>query len=135
MRKHPLDREMGLAGVGRAEHGRDAGAGSAAGADRLERRGKTHESWKFLRRLKLKHCFTMRRLRGRGLSSGTSLERNGPESLTPVLARRMTATCSVDSHAAAPDQVPLRPVTAKATSHSLIARVESESGKSQAARI
>jgi hypothetical protein len=28
MRHHPLDRQMRLAGIGRTEHGRDAGAGS-----------------------------------------------------------------------------------------------------------
>ena len=33
MRQHPLDREMGLAGVGRPEHGGDAGAGSPSIGD------------------------------------------------------------------------------------------------------
>ena len=34
MREHPLDREMGLAGIGRPEHGGDAGAGSPFLAER-----------------------------------------------------------------------------------------------------
>src|SRR5450631_4316936 len=40
----------------------------------------------FLRRRAFEMCFTLRRHRGRGLSSGTSPERIAPESLTPMLS-------------------------------------------------
>ena len=45
MRQHPLDREMGLAGIGRPEHGGDAGAGNPS----VGKRG---------RRLTKRPCFT-----------------------------------------------------------------------------
>jgi hypothetical protein len=73
----------------------------------------------------------MRRLEGRGLSLGTVKERNAPESVTPIRARRATATCSVDSHGPALDQVGLRCRTAGTSVHLLIAGVESEVSESQ----
>src|SRR4051794_31584033 len=77
-------------------------------------------------------CFTMRRFQGRDLSLGTVTERNAPESLTPIRSRRETATCSVDSHGSALDQVGLRCRKVCACACLLIAGVESEAGKSQA---
>ena len=74
----------------------------------------------------------MRRLQERDLSLGTVKERNAPESLTPIRARPKTATCSVDSQGAALDQVGLRGLRAWTNAYLLIARVESEAGKSQA---
>src|ERR1700682_184844 len=125
MRQHPLDREMGLAGVGRPEHRGDARAGRPflaerrreshnlqvflfiAGAFRhCERSEAIHGQrrkngllrrcaprndektlnsfvvWHHLRRF----CFTMRRIDGRGLSSGTVKERIVPESVTRALS-------------------------------------------------
>src|ERR1051326_5922913 len=77
----------------------------------------------------------MRRRTRADLSLGTVKERNGPESLTRCVAGPPAATCSVDRHAAAPDQVRHRPATTRLTPHLLIARVESEAAKSQAIRI
>jgi hypothetical protein len=74
----------------------------------------------------------MRRFQGRDLSLGTVKERNAPESLTPIRAGLATATCSVDSHAGALDQVGLRCRKVCASAYLLIAGVESEAGKSQA---
>jgi hypothetical protein len=74
----------------------------------------------------------MRRLEGRGLSLGTVTERNAPESLTRIVLGSTTATCSVDSHGSALDQVGLRCQRARTKAHLLIARVESEAGESQA---
>jgi hypothetical protein len=50
MRHHPLDREMGLAGIGRPEHGGNAGAGRPfiGGCERGCRKG--HILLGFLRR-------------------------------------------------------------------------------------
>ena len=48
MRQHPLDRQMGLAGIGRPEHGGDAGAGSPCVGKRGRRRRKGHVCWRFL---------------------------------------------------------------------------------------
>ena len=74
----------------------------------------------------------MRRLEGRGLSLGTVKERNAPESVTPIRSRAATATCSVDSHGPALDQVGLQCRKAWTSVHLLIAGVESEAGESQA---
>ena len=43
MREHPLDREMGLAGIGRAEHGGDASAAVASVASNAGRKGNGHQ--------------------------------------------------------------------------------------------
>jgi hypothetical protein len=74
----------------------------------------------------------MRRLGGRGLSLGTGPERNAPESVTPIRPRPATATCSVDSHGPALDQVGLRCRKAGTSADLLTAGVESEAGESQA---
>ena len=47
MRQHPLDRQMGLAGVGRPEHRGDAGAGSPFVGERGRRREKAMFYWGF----------------------------------------------------------------------------------------
>src|SRR3954451_24346602 len=77
-------------------------------------------------------CFTMQRLEERDLSLGTGTERNAPESLTPILACLATATCGVDSHAGALDQVGLGFQSMWTSPYLLIAGVESEAAKSQA---
>jgi len=74
----------------------------------------------------------MRRLPGRGLSFGTSPERNAPESLTQVVPGPTTATSRVQAGRAALDQVECRPARAQTTTRLLTARVESEAGESQA---
>ncbi len=43
MREHPLDGEMGLAGIGRPEHGGDAGAGRALAGRQRGRRRQGHD--------------------------------------------------------------------------------------------
>jgi hypothetical protein len=53
MREHPLDREMGLAGVGRPEHRGDAGTGSPFLA---ERRRESHILQVFLFAGGFRHC-------------------------------------------------------------------------------
>jgi hypothetical protein len=85
MRQHPLDREMGLAGIGRPEHGGYAGAGGALIGERGSGIGKGHFYWVSASLLfwKMSHNAT---LCGRGLSSGTVKERIAPESLTPMLS-------------------------------------------------
>jgi hypothetical protein len=71
---------MRLAGVGRPEHGGDAGAGGPFIAERSWR--ESHILQVFLASLVFLLCVTLRRLCGRGLSSGTSPERMASESLT-----------------------------------------------------
>src|SRR4029077_16014066 len=85
MRQHPLDRQMGLAGVGRPEHGGDAGAGGPFIAERSRRESHilqvfltSRAIWRALSRVS--HYATLAR---RGLSSGTSLERIASESRPP----------------------------------------------------
>jgi hypothetical protein len=53
MRKHPLDREMGLAGIGRPEHRGNSGAGSPFLA---ERRRESHILQVFLFAGGFRHC-------------------------------------------------------------------------------
>src|ERR1019366_5008566 len=100
MRKHPLDRQMGLAGVGGPEHRGDAGAGSPSVGERGGGRRKSHVLSGFLRRWRLSaysakvgtgfairirarlEVFHNATLCGRGLSSGTSPGPTAPESVT-----------------------------------------------------
>jgi len=58
-------------------------------------------SWRQFRLI----CLTMRRRCGRGLGSGTSWERMGPESLTPPCSLTFTATSRGGAGCAALDQV------------------------------
>src|SRR6202048_1342807 len=104
MRQHPLDREVSLAGIGRAEHGGDACAGSAVVGGREGMRRKGHDFRRFLRRWNGGKCFTMRRIWGRGLSSGTVAERIAPESRLLPAPASFTATSRVDAFGTALDQ-------------------------------
>ena len=88
MRKHPLDRKMGLAGVGGAEHRGDAAAWGPAVAKAWAVKTKRPCLPGVSASACAKDCFTMRRLGGRGLSLGTVKERNAPESLTPIVQAR-----------------------------------------------
>ena len=110
MRQHPLDREMRLAGIGRPEHGGDAGAGSPcrwqARAEMtkgpcfkgfLRRRrwsvGLPEDGDRGLegeRRARLKVFHNATRLCGRGLSSGTS-----PERIRARIADSCASSCFV----------------------------------------
>src|ERR1700719_356304 len=92
MTEHALDRQMRLAGVGGSKHRRDAGAGSSFVVERCRGR-ESHIFRMFLlapaKPAYFQKCLTLRRIWGRGLSSGTTLERKAPESQTrpPVLLR------------------------------------------------
>ena len=82
MRQHPLDREMRLAGIGRAQHGGDAGTtgtqitvGGRRERNRHQRPGIDAASTPF--------CITTLRWKALCLTCGTSLERIAAESATP----------------------------------------------------
>ena len=88
--QHALDGEMGLAGVGRAEHGSDAGATKAAVAGRGRRERDRHQISRLgrpasarARDLVYHNATGPKRAQ---LTPRTSLERNAPESLTPALS-------------------------------------------------
>ncbi|MGY2901828.1 hypothetical protein ACVWVY_000849 [Bradyrhizobium sp. URHC0002] len=76
-------------------------------------------------------CFTLRRRCGRGLRSGTSLERNAPESLTPAKPDTFTATSRAEALRTTLDQVCECSTSGGLGVKSLKAGVESEVGKSQ----
>ena len=87
MRQHALDGEMGLAGIGRAQHGRDAGAARSRCSGRLRGKRDGHYASGLAakpssRPRPRRFCITMRRRTCARLSIRTSLERNAPESLT-----------------------------------------------------
>ena len=88
MRQHALDGEMGLAGIGRAQDGGDAGTAGSRRSGRLRGERNGHYASGLAARLSPRAlCTTMLRRSGPGLSFGTSLERTAPESLTPALCR------------------------------------------------
>src|SRR5215475_40181 len=80
MRKHALDRQMRLAGVGGTEDGGDACARSPVAG--IGREG--HYLEVLLAVWIGGKCLTLRRIWGRSLSLGTILERKEGESLTPM---------------------------------------------------
>src|SRR6476469_2985049 len=90
MREHALNGEVGLSGIGRAQHRRDPRAAGSRRSGRLLRKTDSHyasglarEPWSGA--LPRPPCITMRRQAWTWLSFRTSLERNAPESLTPEL--------------------------------------------------
>ncbi len=78
MREHPFDRKMGLAGIGGAEDGGDAGAGRPAGAGRRMRKGHVFQVFP-------SGLLSRRRLKKQLI--GTTPERKRPESVTPHCER------------------------------------------------
>src|SRR5262249_28249727 len=90
MGQHSLDGEMGLAGVGGAQHCSDAGTAGSRCSGRLRRKSNGHYASRLGGRtseqaLPQASCITMRRQTCVWLSFRTSLERIAPESLTPAL--------------------------------------------------
>src|SRR5437016_10849288 len=90
MRQHALDGEVGLAGIGGAQHCRDTGAAGSRRSGRLRRKSNSHYASRtgsrtFERGPPPASCITMRRRTSAWLSFRTSLERIAPESLTPAL--------------------------------------------------
>ena len=85
MREHPLDGEMGLAGIGRPEHGSNAGAARAQIAIGGRREGNRHRRPGVPEGDSGCICITTMTLDGGlCLRCGTSLERIAPESATRV---------------------------------------------------
>src|SRR5215831_14918033 len=87
MRQHALDREMGLAGIGRAEHGGHAGAARSRRPGSLLGKRDSHYASGLATEASwitpvANFCITMRRQPCVLLSLRTSLERIAPESLT-----------------------------------------------------
>ncbi len=85
MRQHPLDGEMGLAGIGRAQHGGDAGATGTQITIGGRRERNRHQGPGIGARLAQQaaaFCITTRRWKGLCLRCGTSLEQIAAESAT-----------------------------------------------------
>ena len=95
MRQHPLDPQMGLSGIGRPQHGGDAGATGAQVTIGRRREGNRHQQSGMAPRSCLRrwrgrrmgHCFciTTRRWKDLCLTCGTSLERIAAELATRML--------------------------------------------------
>src|SRR5271170_3195851 len=81
MRQHPLDRQMRLAGIGRPEHGGDAGA-TATQLTVGRRRERNRHQKPGIGATSTVFCTTTRRWKDLCLSCGTSLERIAAESAT-----------------------------------------------------
>src|SRR5262249_47002621 len=89
MRQHALDGEMGLSGVSRTQHRRNAGAAGSRCSGRLLGKTDGHYTSGLAREprraLSRPPCITMRQQACACVKLRTSLERNAPESLTPEL--------------------------------------------------
>ena len=115
MRQHPLDPQMGLSGIGRPQHGGDAGATGAQVTIGRRREGNRHQRsgmaprsrlprWRG-RRMGHGFCITTRRWKGLCLTCGTSLERIAAELATRDLFEFVHRDIWRRSHHRTPDRV------------------------------